>query len=93
MSLKIKPVADPPELTRLSVKIPIPTANLLNTYMDVFQETYGKSVNCGFIVNEILLSFFDSDKKFQEFLKKRHRFESTEPPENIQSGGKDGENR
>jgi len=69
-SLKIKPIADPPELTRLSVKIPTPTASLLNAYMEAFKEMYGKPANGGFIVNEILLSFFDSDKRFQEYLKR-----------------------
>jgi len=70
MSLKIKPAAEPPPMTRLSVRIPAPTASMLSAYLKAYEQTYNKSTDGGFIVNEILLSFFNSDKEFQDLLKK-----------------------
>jgi hypothetical protein len=70
MSLKIKPAADPPPMTRLSVRIPAPTAAMLSAYQKAYEQTYHKPIDGGFIVNEILQSFFNADKEFQEFLKK-----------------------
>lgn len=70
MSLKIKPAADPPPMTRLSVRIPAPTASMLSAYQKAYEQTYHKPIDGGFIVNEILQSFFSADKEFQDFLKK-----------------------
>lgn len=70
MSLKIKPAPEPPPMTRLSVKIPAPTATMLAAYLKAYEQTYYKPTDGGFIVNEILLSFFNSDKEFQDLLKK-----------------------
>ena len=70
MNLKIKPAAEPPPLTRLSVRIPTPTASMLSAYLKAYEQAYNKKTDGGFIVNEILLSFFSTDREFQEFLKK-----------------------
>lgn len=70
MSLRIKPPVEPPPMTRLSVKIPEPTASLLSSYQKAYEQSYRKPADGGFIINEILLSFFSADKEFQEFLKK-----------------------
>ena len=70
MSLKIKPAAEPPPMTRLSVRIPTPTASMLSAYLKAYEQAYNKKTDGGFIVNEILLSFFGTDREFQEFLKK-----------------------
>lgn len=70
MSLRIKPPTDPPPMTRLSVRIPEPTAVLLTAYQKAYEQTYSKPIDGGFIVNEILISFFNADREFQEYLKK-----------------------
>lgn len=70
MSLRIKPPIDPPLMTRLSVKIPHPTAALLSAYQKAYEQSYRKPADGGFIINEILISFFSADKEFQEFLRK-----------------------
>lgn len=70
MNLKVKPAAEPPPMTRLSVRIPSPTASMLSAYLQAYEQAYNKPTDGGFIVNEILLSFFSGDKEFQEFLKK-----------------------
>ena len=70
MNLKVKPAAEPPPMTRLSVRIPNPTASMLSAYLQAYEQAYNKPTDGGFIVNEILLSFFSADKEFQEFLKK-----------------------
>lgn len=70
MSLRIKPPADPPPMTRLSVRIPEPTATLLSAYQKAYEQIYSKPTEGGFIVNEILLAFFNADREFQEYLKK-----------------------
>ncbi len=70
MSLRIKPPTEPPPMTRLSVKIPEPTASLLSAYQKAYEHSYQKPADGGFLINEILLSFFNADREFQEFLKK-----------------------
>jgi hypothetical protein len=70
MSLRIKPPAEPPPMTRLSVRIPEPTAALITAYQKAYEQIYSKSTEGGFIVNEILLAFFTADREFQEYLKK-----------------------
>ncbi|MDD2462783.1 MAG: DUF2274 domain-containing protein [Desulfobulbus sp.] len=70
MSLKIKPAPEPPPMTRLSVKIPVPTATMLAAYVKAYEQSYNKPTDGGFIVNEILLTFFNSDREFQDLLKK-----------------------
>ena len=70
MSLRIKPPAEPPPMTRLSIRIPEPTAALLTAYQKAYEQIYKKSTEGGFIVNEILLAFFTADREFQEYLKK-----------------------
>lgn len=57
-------------MTRLSVRIPEPTAALLTAYQKAYEQVYKKSTEGGFIVNEILLAFFTADREFQEYLKK-----------------------
>jgi len=79
MSLKIKPAPDPPPMTRLSVRIPAPTASMLSAYQKAYEQTYHKPIDGGFIVNEILQSFFSADKEFQDFLKKHPELLSTVP--------------
>lgn len=75
-------------MTRLSFKIPTPTVDMLNAYLKAYEVTYKKPANGGFIVNEILLSFFNSDKNFQEFLRKNHEnLTSKQHPETNQPGG------
>lgn len=70
MSLRIKPPSEPPPMTRLSVRIPAPTASMLSAYQKAYEQFYNKPIDGGFIVNEILLAFFIADKEFQDFLKK-----------------------
>jgi len=70
MSLRIKPPADPLPMTRLSVRIPEPTAAMLTAYQKAYEQIYNKPTDGGFIVNEILLAFFNADREFQEFLRK-----------------------
>jgi len=79
MSLKIKPAPDPPPMIRLSVRIPAPTASMLSAYQKAYEQTYHKPIDGGFIVNEILQSFFSADKEFQDFLKKHPELLSTVP--------------
>jgi len=79
MSLRIKPPTEPPPMTRLSVKIPEPTASLLSAYQKAYEQAYNKPTDGGFIVNEILLSFFSTDREFQEFLKKNPEALISEP--------------
>lgn len=89
MNLKIKPAAEPPPLTRLSVRIPTPTASMLSAYLKAYEQAYDKKTDGGFIVNEILLSFFSTDREFQEFLKKNPDALVSEPNPsgNLQKAG------
>lgn len=79
MNLKVKPAAEPPPMTRLSVRIPSPTASMLSAYLKAYEQAYKKPTDGGFIVNEILLSFFSADREFQEFLKKNPEALVSEP--------------
>lgn len=84
MTLKIKPPADPPPMTRLSVRIPEPTAAMLTAYQKAYEQIYNKPTDGGFIVNEILLAFFTADREFQEYLKKHPDYMQSAPQKTSQ---------
>lgn len=89
MSLRIKPPTEPPPTTRLSVQIPEPTAALLSAYQKAYEQSYRKPADGGFRKNEILLSFFNTDRDFQEFLKKHPEalVSEPEPPGTFKKAG------
>lgn len=76
-------------MTRLSVKIPEPTAALLSAYQKAYEQSYRKPADGGFLINEILLSFFNTDREFQEFLKKHPEalLSPSEPPGSFEKAG------
>lgn len=67
--LKIKPEVTPPEIVKFNTKLPKTTLDMLSSYLTAYEKSYGKKTTESFVVNEILLSFFSADKKFQAYLK------------------------
>ena len=68
MSLKIKP-AKTETTSKVTFKLPESTVELLNKYREACKAEYGTEPNLDYIANEIFMSFFNSDKKFQQFIK------------------------
>jgi hypothetical protein len=67
--LKIRPAEVPPQKAKISFKLPQPTIETLESYLSVFQKTYGVEPDRDFVVNQILTAFFASDREFTVFRK------------------------
>jgi len=67
--LKIRPAVVPPEKAKISFRLPRPTIETLESYLIAFQETYGVEPDRDFVVDQILIGFFASDREFADFRK------------------------
>jgi hypothetical protein len=67
--LKIRPAEVPPQKAKISFKLPQPTIDTLESYLSVFQKTYGVEPDRDFVVNQILTAFFASDREFTVSMK------------------------
>ena len=68
--LRIKPLPPPPELRKVSFRLPSPTFSKLDTYLDAYTAIYGVEPDRNCIANEILTTFFDSDKLLAAYRRK-----------------------
>ena len=71
-TLKIKPAEVPPKKASISFKLPEPTLVTLDAYLLAYEKAYGVKADPNFIVNEILVGFFASDREFLSFVKNRN---------------------
>jgi hypothetical protein len=67
--LKIKPAEVPPEKAKISFKLPQPTIDTLEAYLAAFKAVYGVEPDRDFVIDQILVGFFASDKEFAAFVK------------------------
>ena len=78
--LKVKP-PKAEAMSKISFKLPESTVDLLKKYQEACLKDYGTETSSDYIVNEILISFFTSDKKFQQFLKENKAQKLEKPAE------------
>lgn len=70
--LKVKPPPPPTGKQKMNFHLPGPTAGKFNLYLAAYQELYGTEPDPNFILDQILTSFFESDKAFLAYQKKTH---------------------
>jgi hypothetical protein len=81
--LKIKPAEVPPEKAKISFKLPQPTIETLAAYLAAFKKIYGVEPDRDFVVDQILTSFFASDKEFAAFVKNGAEFPGKKVPATV----------
>lgn len=68
--LRIKPLHPPPELQKISFRLPAPTVTELESYLAAYTAIYGVEPDRNFIADQTFTSFFESDKAFAAYRKK-----------------------
>lgn len=68
--LRIKPLPPPPELQKISFRLPAPTVTELDTYLAAYAAIYGVEPDRNFVADQIFTCFFESDKAFAAYRKK-----------------------
>uniref|UniRef100_C6DZ82 DUF2274 domain-containing protein n=1 Tax=Geobacter sp. (strain M21) TaxID=443144 RepID=C6DZ82_GEOSM len=70
-ALRIKPIPPPPEKQKISFRLTVPTIENLNTYLAAYVEAYGVEANLDFVAEQIFTSFFESDRAFVAYRRKK----------------------
>ena len=84
MKLAIKPAPAVPELQKMNFRLPAPTVAAFEIYLRAYAETYGTNPDPDFVVNQIFLAFFASEKEFTAYLRENRplveNLAETRPP-------------
>ena len=73
--LKVRPAEIPPKKSAISFKLPEPTISILRIYMRAYGAIYGIEPDRDFIIDQILLNFFNSDREFMAYVKENKMLE------------------
>ena len=69
MKREIRPVLPPPEIRKMTFKLPVPTINDFETYLIAFFEIYGVEADRDLVDSQIFSAFFESDRGFLAYRK------------------------